>query len=695
MYSGLRKNWTWVATMAALAMGPACNAEPDSHDVAELDAEDDRERPPAPASDALSTYDHDAVVRGFPLEISLGGETGEDVVLDWSASGFYGDIVVYRSTDPRALLDIVYDEPLAPGVEGTMLYGVSSWVDEGAASLYLETPHYFYRVGLVQYEELGTALRLSTMVMKSTTAAYPGHTKFGMCMLGDIDSAADLHDRFGDSLLNVWGWDAENQSYLNWNPGGGVDFPVPYGSAVVAQFDGSIEPYQSLVGVVPTHEAMAVTGEPGLNWTSIPVFFSGPTNASYWVDEVGFWGVGRWNNATQDATWYWGPEYDELELEPCTAYYMYLPDHACNANDDCAEDQFCYFVEPAVCGDVAAGLCYSHPASCEGVEESPVCGCNGEIYANQCEADLAGVSVRPAGSGGGSGGAVLFDFDGASPILEATGDWQLFGAAPPSYVLAEVPFASQALGTDGNRLAPYPGDDNESSSVTVGPITLGDSLALRSWHVDEGGDYYDRKRIFFTADTGETWLLVDCTGGVNPQAFCEYRDQTRAGDDWDSIALDTAILSGQTGTLRFEYQTLDGCCSFEQGWFIDDIALGGCEMELTSGPPIEAAGPDECPPQCLEMPMFQALVLDPEAGPIDACYNDDWGSGGHAQINGEGGYVATFWDHGNGQGQCESGSPEYGNEFYNVSDTQAAACGALVNAQIESLGLVCNGGEPV
>ena len=584
MKSDLSMKWTMLATMDALAMGPGCGDElDDARDELELEAEDD-DRGPLPSSptDALSTHDHTNVVPGFALEISL---VGDDVVLDWSSTGFVGDVVVYRSADPHALLDLALDEPLPPGVDDTALFGTTSHVDVGAASQQVQTPHYYYRVGQLQGGGVDGTLVLSTMVMKTTEAAYPGFTKFGLCMLDGPQSASELYAALGGTAVEaVWGWDPVNQAYVGWNPDGtGVDFPLAYGTTVVAELDATTNPYRSLVGVVPTDEPLLVTGQPGLNWITVSPFYDGPTNASYWVDEVGYQGVGRWNNDTQDQTWYWGPGYDELELEPCGTHYVHLPDDACTSNDDCDPDQFCYFVEAAACGDVAAGLCFPHPLGCDEVAPDPVCGCDGQTYDNQCEADLAGVGVREPGECAQCG--PLFDFEGVDPVIASTGGWQLADAAPPSANWPSVPFSTTALGTDGNRVAPYPGNEAEASFATLGPVTLGAELSFRSWHVDEGGSYYDRKRVIFEADTGGTTVLSDCQAGIGVQAFCDVTNISRPGDAWDEIVLDTAALAGQTGNLRFEYDTLDSCCSFEQGWWIDDISVGTCSDDGGGGDP--------------------------------------------------------------------------------------------------------------
>jgi hypothetical protein len=153
---------------------------------------------------------------------------------------------------------------------------------------------------------------------------------------------------------------------------------------------------------VPTTESLAITSESGNNWATLPVFYDGPTSTSYWVDEVGYWGVGEWDNATQTNRWDWPePGYEPFEMEPCGAYDMVLPGNACTTNADCTGDQFCFYVEAAACGDVAAGLCMGRPLGCENAPEDPVCGCDGQEYASLCEADFAGVGMRrPAGAGG-------------------------------------------------------------------------------------------------------------------------------------------------------------------------------------------------------------------------------------------------------------------------------------------------------
>jgi hypothetical protein len=77
----------------------------------------------------------------------------------------------------------------------------------------------------------------------------------------------------------------------------------------------------------------------------------------------------------------------------------------------CAEDEFCNYPPDAQCGAAdQMGVCISKPEACDLVY-SPVCGCDDKTYGNECEAQMAGVSVVgkgecESGSGASCGGLV-------------------------------------------------------------------------------------------------------------------------------------------------------------------------------------------------------------------------------------------------------------------------------------------------
>ena len=65
----------------------------------------------------------------------------------------------------------------------------------------------------------------------------------------------------------------------------------------------------------------------------------------------------------------------------------------CSVNQDCETGSFCWS-EPGECGTV--GKCRPMPELCPDVYD-PVCGCDGQNYASDCVAAIAGVSVASEG----------------------------------------------------------------------------------------------------------------------------------------------------------------------------------------------------------------------------------------------------------------------------------------------------------
>lgn len=145
--------------------------------------------------------------------------------------------------------------------------------------------------------------------------------------------------------------------------------------------------------------------------------------------------------------------------------------------------------------------------------------------------------------------------------------WGVYAGAPPSFENPGVPFPGPVFGTDGNQTPPYPATESENSSVES-PLTLiPSSLTFESWHVDEGA-VVDNKRIVIAVEGEGEVEVLDC-GMQNQYPFCIGSFGPRSADAWDSIAIPVPPeLVGKLGTIRIVYETLDNCCSFEQGWYL-------------------------------------------------------------------------------------------------------------------------------
>jgi hypothetical protein len=71
------------------------------------------------------------------------------------------------------------------------------------------------------------------------------------------------------------------------------------------------------------------------------------------------------------------------------------------AGDTCGKEEYCAYAPGALCGRAdATGTCATKPEACILVY-SPVCGCDGMTYGNDCEAAMAGVGVDHTGACGG------------------------------------------------------------------------------------------------------------------------------------------------------------------------------------------------------------------------------------------------------------------------------------------------------
>ncbi len=262
--------------------------------------------------------------------------------------------------------------------------------------------------------------------------------------------------------------------------------------------------------------------------------------------------------------------------EDCAAFTDECGTAICGVSGECA---LMPMPVETVCGDAFDNDCNAAD-SCDGV---------GYCGSNELSNGLASCGDCPGGGPCSFCDAGLCldcqsfndfgDFNDPNSILDwqvtqitGVSGWALYDEAPTnSNGDLAVPFPNAPVfGTDGNREPPYPGGHAEHSQIITGTSVVPANITFISWNVDEG-NFFDTKQIEISVDGGMTWTdLVNCS--VSPtQPFCNSVQAGRLGTDWDAISLDAAQWVGQVGQLRFTYDTGDGCCGFEQGWYIDDL----------------------------------------------------------------------------------------------------------------------------
>lgn len=167
-----------------------------------------------------------------------------------------------------------------------------------------------------------------------------------------------------------------------------------------------------------------------------------------------------------------------------------------------------------------------------------------------------------------------FNSANAAKGWTVSGGWGLYTQAPPdAYGNPAVPFARQVFGTDGNRVHPYPGYENETSFAVSPPGVLPPQLEFMSWNWDEGGNY-DQKTIGVSIDGGMSFKTV----AICPAAYAFCDGKSSFGAEFEvflpvSIDLTVAFPEavGKVGLVRFSYDSTDDFYGWEKGWFIDEL----------------------------------------------------------------------------------------------------------------------------
>ena len=123
-------------------------------------------------------------------------------------------------------------------------------------------------------------------------------------------------------------------------------------------------------------------------------------------------------------------------------------DNACKLGEgDCAEGEFC---KTNGCGAGALGVCTARPAKCIiSPTDKTLCGCDGEVYDNVCDAARAGVNVANEGACKTKICFMGGDACGAGEFCEsAPGSCNVFGVCRPKPMLIQAIY-KPVCGCDG------------------------------------------------------------------------------------------------------------------------------------------------------------------------------------------------------------------------------------------------------
>jgi hypothetical protein len=203
-------------------------------------------------------------------------------------------------------------------------------------------------------------------------------------------------------------------------------------------------PVQQSCGTFTAHGSMSL----------LPCFSVSPGSIRWWTDDPAqvveqFVFAYDHPNPPMDVGWILTTQREETPGQPLVEHIFMAqfdtpvgtgtgPVHApreafaCWSNDDCTPTHYCWFEHCAA----ETGACLQRPIACPDVWD-PVCGCDGQTYANDCDAAAAGMSIDHFGA---CGCRADFDFDfavGTSDFFYMLQSWGPC-AAPPSLCRTDI-----------------------------------------------------------------------------------------------------------------------------------------------------------------------------------------------------------------------------------------------------------------
>ncbi|MFC1837406.1 hypothetical protein ACFLYW_01835 [Thermodesulfobacteriota bacterium] len=121
-----------------------------------------------------------------------------------------------------------------------------------------------------------------------------------------------------------------------------------------------------------------------------------------------------------------------------------------------------------------------------------------------------------------------------------------------------------------------------SPTYTINP---GGTLEFLSWAEAENSGCcsndpasfcWDSRWVDISIDNGNSWVRIHCNNAY------VAADPLNRMSKWILITVDISAYAGQNAIFKFEFDTLDAVGNFFEGWYLDDIKIGGVAVTTTT-----------------------------------------------------------------------------------------------------------------